>query len=173
MMAAFFRPAHDKGVIVMKPKNSNLGLPGLLVCLIAMLVMGGCQIAPSKMNALLVASSDVNADASGRAFPVVVRVYELVSNDAFVTADFFELFDNESETLGADLIAREEYELAPNEERLIRQDLDKNTRHIGVVAAFRQIENAEWARTVQVRSRRSNRISIQVRRSSVVITSRQ
>ena len=121
------------------------------------------------MNALLVASSDVNADASGKPFPVVVRIYELKSKDRFEKADFFAIYDNESGTLGGDLISREEYEITASEQISIQRNLNKDTDFIGVLAAYRDIQNAQWLKSVGVRSRKSNRISIQIKRNTVSI----
>jgi len=157
----------------MKTKSDYFRRLGLLTCIAVLLAVSGCGTMSTKMNALLVASSDVNADASGKPFPVVVRIYELKSKDSFESADFFAIYDNESGTLGGDLLEREEYELTPDEQILIRRDLNKDTHYIGVLAAYRDIQNAQWLKSVEVRSLRSNRISIQIGKNTISIVPRR
>src|ERR1700733_12406470 len=99
---------------------------------------------PAPTHAELIVSADVNPDASGRASPVVVRVYQLRNNGEFNSADFFGVYEKEKETLGASLVSREEYVLAPGENRKLDLPLNGDTRFIGVVAAYRDIRVARW-----------------------------
>jgi type VI secretion system protein VasD len=99
---------------------------------------------PAPAHAELIVSGDVNPDASGRASPVVVRVYQLRNDGEFNGADFFGVYEKEKETLGASLVSREEYVLAPGENRKLELPLNAETRFIGVLAAFRDIRTARW-----------------------------
>jgi type VI secretion system VasD/TssJ family lipoprotein len=105
--------------------------------------------APVKAKAALTISTaaDTNPDASGRGTSVVVRVYQLKSNAAFNGADFFPLYDDDKKLLGPEMITRDEFVLSPSERRTIDVVFSDETRFIGVVAAFRDIRNAQW-RTV-------------------------
>jgi type VI secretion system protein VasD len=111
------------------------------------LLLSACAAKPSKpapAHAELSVSADVNPDASGRASPVVVRVYQLRNDGEFNGADFFSVYEKEKETLGASLVSREEYVLAPGENRKLELPLNAETRFIAVVAAFRDIRTARW-----------------------------
>jgi type VI secretion system protein VasD len=99
---------------------------------------------PYRARITLAASADVNPDATGRPSPIVVRIYQLKSDAAFGGADYFPLFDDEQKVLGSDLITRREYVMAPAEQRVIELDIDLDARFVGVLAAFRDIRNAEW-----------------------------
>lgn len=90
------------------------------------------------------ASSDANPDATGRPSPIVVRVYQLRTDAAFTAAEFFPLFDDEQQVLGAELISRDEFVLAPAEKRTIDVALSGETRFVGAIAAFRDIRNSQW-----------------------------
>jgi len=92
----------------------------------------------------LSASSDVNPDGSGRPSPVVVRVYQLKTDGAFSAADFFPLFDDDQKALGPELVSRDEFILAPAEQKSVDLTLSGETRYVGAVAAFRDIRNAQW-----------------------------
>jgi type VI secretion system protein VasD len=81
-----------------------------------------------KASMTIAASADTNPDANGRPSPIVVRVYQLKGDAAFTGAEFFPLFDEEQKVLGAEFITRDEF--------------------VGAVAAFRDIQNAQWRAVV-------------------------
>jgi type VI secretion system protein VasD len=68
----------------------------------------------------------------------------LRNDGEFSGADFFSVYEKEKETLGASLVSREEYVLAPGENRKLELPLNAETRFIAVVAAFRDIRTARW-----------------------------
>lgn len=74
----------------------------------------------------------------------MVRVYQLKDDAAFKEAEFFALFDKEQATLSAGLIGRLEFELAPGEQRKVDFPVSGDAKFLGVVAAFRDIRNAQW-----------------------------
>lgn len=95
-------------------------------------------------KALITVAADVNPDSSGRASPVVVRLYQLKEQGAFAASDFFAIYDKETETLGGGLIGREEYVFNPGEQRELELKLDKDAKFLGAVAAYRDIRNSKW-----------------------------
>ena len=106
-----------------------------------------CSSAPPKpqlVKLTLIASADVNPDGQNRPSPIVVRLYQLKDDAAFKDADIFTLFDKEQATLAAALVSREEYELAPGEHRNVDLQLSHDARFVGVIAAYRDIRNAQW-----------------------------
>jgi type VI secretion system protein VasD len=119
----------------------------LTVLVAGALLLSACAAKPPKpapAHAEIIVSGDVNPDAAGRPSPVVVRVYQLRNDGEFNGADFFGVYEKEKETLGASLVAREEYVLAPGENRKLELPLNAETRFIGVIAAFRDIRTARW-----------------------------
>src|SRR5258706_4242000 len=97
-----------------------------------------------KAAMTLAASADTNPDATGRPSPVVVRVYQLRTDGAFTGADFFALFDDDQKVLGPELISRDEFVLAPAEQKKMDVTVSGETRFVGAIAAFRDIRNAQW-----------------------------
>jgi type VI secretion system protein VasD len=97
-----------------------------------------------KAPMTIAASEDANPDSSGRPSPIVVRVYQLKTDAAFTAAEFFPLFDDEQRVLGAELISRDEFVLAPAETRTLDVAFSGEARYVGAVAAFRDIRNAQW-----------------------------
>src|SRR5262245_63167949 len=78
----------------------------LLASSVALLV--GCSSGPPLVQGTIKAEPAVNPDRGGRRSPIVVRVYELKAVAAFNGANFFALYDKEQETVGGDIIGREE-----------------------------------------------------------------
>jgi type VI secretion system protein VasD len=121
---------------------------------------------PATSPLTITASADTNPDANGRPSPVVVRVYQLKADDAFVNAEFFPLFDDDMKVLGPSLISRDEYVLAPAERRTVEVAVSGEAKFLGAVAAFRDIRNAEWRVLVPVTRKGLN---VAVERSRVVL----
>src|SRR5688572_28687162 len=85
---------------------------------------------PVETRTTISATRDVNPDASGRPSPVVVRIFQLRGDQGFKEADFFSLYTREKETLGADLVERDEYVLHPGEEREMLLPVSPEARYI-------------------------------------------
>jgi len=122
----------------------------------AMLGFGG----PATLKADVVAGVQVNPDSRKRASPVVVRVFELKSSTLFEQADFVSLFEKEQAVLGAELVSREEFVLRPGETKPLNKPLSPDTKFIGVMAAFRELERARWRVVVPVAAGKKNVMNI-------------
>jgi type VI secretion system protein VasD len=121
---------------------------------------------PSKTRVALSASADTNPDGSGKPSPVVVRVYQLKGDTAFAAADFFALYDDEMKVLGPELIGRDEFILTPAEKRTVEMSVSGAARFIGIVAAFRDIRNAQW-RVVVPAPLKKDDVTLSVERARV------
>jgi type VI secretion system protein VasD len=141
----------------------------LLQSLLLIVVAVSCQSGPPLLKGSLKADAMANPDARGRPSPVVVRVYELKSAAAFSTADFFSLFEKEGETLGGELVGREEFQLSPGETRPYQRQLQPDTKFIGVVAAFRDLEGSRWRQTAPVPGKRSPSITVGIEARAVTV----
>jgi type VI secretion system protein VasD len=132
--------------------------------LLASAALSGCAMlgfgGPAVLNAKVVAAAQVNPDARQRPSPVVVRVYELKSATLFEQADFVSLFEKEQAVLGAELVSREEFVLRPGETKPLTKPLSPDTKFIGVMAAFRELERARWRAVVPVAAGKKNVVSI-------------
>ena len=134
-----------------------------VACVLAMaafiIVVAACASKPPPpplLRGAINVDRKANPDGSGRPSPVVIRVYELKSLSAFNTADFFALFEKEGETLGGDLVGREEFQLDPGETRPYQRQLQPDTKFIGVVAAFRDLERARWRQSAPLPDKKTS-----------------
>ena len=128
--------------------------------LLLLFTLTGCssepkQIQPSQpqhptLSVSIEASSTINPDGNSRPSPLVIRLYQLRSNGVFENSDFFSLYDNEISLLGKDISSRDELEIAPGEHFELSRELAAETRYIGVISAYRNIENARWKSSIPV-----------------------
>jgi len=99
---------------------------------------------PVTLQVTLIATDDVNPDVRGRASPLSVRIMELRSRSGFDAADFFSLYDRDQATLGTELLAKEQYILRPGDTQGYTRKAQGETRFLGVVAAYRDLEGSTW-----------------------------
>jgi type VI secretion system protein VasD len=156
-------------------KRSHVAAAFLLVTCAALTACGGPP-KPTVSKATLVAAKDANPDSSGRASPVVIRLYQLKEEGAFNNADFFTLYDKEKETLGASIVAREEFELRPGETRELEFKIAPEARFVGAIAGFRDIRNAKWKVVSAAPEKsltdllRKNKVTLSVARSELKLS---
>jgi type VI secretion system protein VasD len=149
----------------------------VLALVLPVLLAVGCASAPPPPKPTIVqitidVDAGVNPDSRGRASPVVAKLFELKSLAAFESADFFSLAEKDKETLGAELVARDEFQLQPKENRKIERKLPAESRYIGVIASFRDLERATWRAAVAIPPEKVTNLTIRFDARSVGITAR-
>jgi type VI secretion system protein VasD len=124
---------------------------------------------PTVLRAVIQALASVNPDVNNRPSPVTVRVYVLKRHAVFDSADFFALYDKDREALSAELVDREEFQLMPGASRLIEKPVAPEGAYIGVFAAFRDLERAQWRAVNAIIPRQANTFEIRLEQSNVTI----
>jgi type VI secretion system protein VasD len=132
-------------------------------------------VEPVTLAVSLIALPDVNPDTRGRASPIAVRVIELRSPTAFEAADFFSLYEREQPTLGADFVASESFVIPPGATQGYTRKAGAETRYVGVIAGFRDLERSIWRASATVApparvargATRMQRVSVRLERSAV------
>lgn len=99
---------------------------------------------PKIVNLTLKAAPDVNPNGAGTASPVVVRIYQLSNATEFAAADFFSLNQDAAGVLGDELVASEEFVLAPGAIEVYARELGEEVRFLGITAAFRDVSGGKW-----------------------------
>ena len=133
-----------------------------------------CSGGKQEVRVALVSSEVLNLDDSGASLPVVVRVYQLRSKEAFERASFRTLWKSDKEHLQGDLIERKEIVLRPESEVIVELEIDKKkgAAYLGVMALFREASGDRWKTIVPARIRHFNpfttpEVRILVHRQSV------
>jgi type VI secretion system protein VasD len=121
-----------------------------ITSIVTLLILVGCSSTPKPPMAQI--SLDAQEDINNLR-PVVIRVYELKSLATFNTTDFFSAFNNYKEILDTELLNSEEFQLSPGKKLEFERTLDIDTRYMGVIAAFRDLEHSQWRAAVVIPSK--------------------
>lgn len=127
--------------------------------------LGACSSPPPKpvvttVDGTIQGSDKLNPTVNQRPAPLQVRVYELKTAAAFNSADFIALYQNDQATLAADVVSREEMMLQPGESRPYKKTLSADTKFIGVVGAYRNLEKATWRVIVPVQTGKAHTLAV-------------
>ena len=125
---------------------------------------------PSKLSIRIVAAARLNPDSKARSSPVVVRVYELKSVNQFSSTDFMSLFEQDKTVLANDIVTREEFVIRPGATQTIDKLLPPETRAIGVMAAFRDLNRAKWRALAILAPAKDNTVLINLEDVTVTAT---
>ena len=141
---------------------------GMIMTMASCSFFGGDSGADVQLNVLV--NKQVNPDPSGRASPLVVKIYELDDKLAFETKDFFSVYDASDEGLAKAILEQKEYQLNPGHE--IHKGLVTNpkTKFIGIVAAFRDIEIAKWRAVAKVEPGEEHKITFTLQGVTIEVT---
>lgn len=118
-------------------------------------ILSGCATQESRVGGMLKLQTDVklivsanhniNPDSAGDPAPVMLRLYELTTDQAFDDADFIRLYEQDSAALGDSLVRRRQLSgVAPGEQVEHQLVLDASTRYVGLLAEFYQYERAAY-----------------------------
>jgi len=118
----------------------------------------------------IVSDENINPDDSGRASPVVVRIYELKDVASFQSKDFFEIYDDDAKALGESLIKKEELNFRPNETSYIERKYSEEAAYIGVFVAFRNIDDAQPRAFYKLHPSRTNKLKVDIKDIKVSIS---
>lgn len=158
-------------------------LPCLIIC--STLALNGCGLfqeeapppvvtaapapVPFTVELKLAAGNELNPDIEGRASPLVVRIYQLESLAAFNNSDFFALYENDQALVGKDIKYREELEIRPGQKIVNQHERQSGARYIAVLAAFRDLDHAQWKASVEMKPGQNEVFSITLDKASVSI----
>lgn len=124
------------------------------------LVLAGCG--KPRIDLAVASQPNLNPDHSGRPSPVVIKMYEMRGDLAFKQSDFHTLFAEPMKALGSDLVAADEIVFVPSEAKTISYEPMPDTRFVGIVAGFRQMDRAHWRISIPVDPESKNRIPLEL-----------
>lgn len=136
-------------------------------------LLAGCASSPpppTQVTGTIQASPQIDPSSSKRPSPLPIRVYELKSAAAFNNADFMALCQRDQTELSTEMVGKEEYVLNPGDSKTFAKMLAPETRFIGVVAAFRDLEHAKWRGIVAIRPNQKQQVLIKAGELSIDAT---
>jgi type VI secretion system VasD/TssJ family lipoprotein len=139
----------------------------MLVALYIILALSGCST--PRVELAVASQPNVNPDHSGRPSPLIIKMYELHGDLGFKQSDFQSLFNEPVKTLGTDLIAADELVFIPAEARSIAYEPMPETRFVGIIGGFRQMERAHWRVIVPIDPEKTNIIPLELNDTSLIL----
>ena len=164
-------------------KQSNIVLTTPVARLVRLLVIGilmattmvllsSCGGAPKRENVGLQisATADVNPDLQGRPSPIILHVLELNSEEQFNRLDYTSLTQSSGAALGPDLLGKTRLILSPGDNRQLPLELNPQTTFVGLVAGYRDIDNASWRTSIPITQGDTKGINITLEHQSIITT---
>ena len=141
-----------------------------LVTVTTVLLLNACAGTPKKekLGLSINATTDVNPDMQGRPSPVILHIFELNSVEQFNGLDYVGLTQPSGAALGASLLAKKQEILQPGGSRELPLELDPQTTIIGLVAGYRDIDNATWRTSVPINQGKTKQLSITLNQQQIV-----
>lgn len=117
---------------------------------------------PTTVAMNITATGSINPNSVSEPSPVVLRIYQLKSDSAFKAAEFSEIFYSDRKVLGGDLLGQKEFNVKPGDKLTYDDTVSAETRYLGIVAGFRDIENATWRATTAVQAENDNELLLNI-----------
>ena len=142
----------------------------LLLTIAMLALLTACAGAPKRENleVQIAATADVNPDMQGRPSPIILHVLELSSTEQFNRLDYMSLTSPSGAAMGPDLLGKTQMVLQPGENKPIPMELNPLTTAIGLVAGYRDIDNATWRTVVPVTQGATKGINVTLEQQQIV-----
>ena len=142
------------------------------ILMASMVLLSSCGGAPKRENVGLQisATADVNPDLQGRPSPIILHVLELNSEEQFNRLDYMSLTQSSGAALGPDLLGKTRLVLSPGDNRNLPLELNPQTTFIGLVAGYRDIDNAAWRTSIAITQGDTKGIYITLEHQSIITT---
>ena len=124
---------------------------------------------PGVVTLTMIGSADQNPDATGKAAPVAVHIYQLTQTAKFERSDVFALIEHEQQTLGQDDAASQEFVLSPGETQTKTFELKTGVQAVGVVVLYRDIDNAQWRADAAVATSGPTKLTLNVGKLAITL----
>ena len=113
--------------------------------------VGGLLNLDTDLKLTFVVDADVNPDDNKTPSPLFVRMYELKSPKMFNKANFIDIYERDSEVLGADMIDKQRLKhIRPGETREASFVLNKDTKYVGLFAEFLKYKDSKYKLVIPV-----------------------
>lgn len=99
---------------------------------------------PRILTLAVVSAADLNPDQDGRPSPVVVRLYQLSATSDFANAQFEAVYPNDASSLAKTMVSKQELPVSPGQRTTIQVEFANETRALGILVAYRDIDHANW-----------------------------
>ncbi len=126
------------------------------------ILLQACGSTSKKLVIQYKANAQINPDLNSRPSPLVINTYQLSDLNAFQEADFYSLYENDKTILGPELLHQNQIEIKPGQLLKTEQDYSKQTKYLGFIAAFRDIDRAVWKKIIVINAKEKKPIQVNV-----------
>ena len=146
----------------------------MLALLPAALLLARCGPAekpPAVLTLVITGAADQNPDINGAPAPIAIRIYQLTATAKFERGDVFALTEHEQQTLGTDNAGSQEFVISPGESRTLKFELKPQVQAIGVVALYRDIDQAQWRADAPVATSGPSMLALKIAKLAIALKS--
>jgi type VI secretion system protein VasD len=128
-----------------------------LSLLFVALFMSNCADKPTHLELTIRSGASLNPDRAHISSPLMLNFYELKDAEQFSKLDFWALVDEPAKRLEGDLVSQSKHVIVPNEEQTYKILFNQDSRFLGIIGSFRNIDdNATWRYVKNLDLRRYN-----------------
>ncbi|HVB67443.1 MAG TPA: type VI secretion system lipoprotein TssJ [Acetobacteraceae bacterium] len=135
--------------------------------------VAGCGAPPPPPPTVVVlqitATADANTGAGGAGAPIMLRVYQLAGTNAFDNADFFQIFNHDTATLGADLVHKDQFLLAPGSTKTVTLTPPDRATALGFFAAYGTLQSTTWRADSPIAAHKTTHLTVTVGRTALTV----
>lgn len=113
----------------------------ILFSLYIIVSFNACTNSPTNLELVITSSSNLNPDVKNISSPLMLTFYELESAEKFLKYDYWTLMENAGTNLSRDLVSQSKQIIVPLQKQTYKIVFDKDTKFLGVVGQFRNIDN--------------------------------
>lgn len=96
----------------------------------------------------IITSNYINPDDDEESRPLNISLFYLKDTESFLKADYFDLFQSDSNPIAGSLIQQSNVLVVPNSRKLYSEEVPENVRAIGVIYQFRKLDKSQWRAVV-------------------------
>jgi type VI secretion system protein VasD len=128
---------------------------------------------PRTVMIRLDAAPDMNAGEDGKGLSVIVRLYKLKRQNAFLSTPYstFGNPEKEKEAMGDDILEARELTLTPGQTINLKESVVRESGYVGMVSLFRTPSPQRWRFAFASADASSNGITIGIHRCAMTATS--
>ena len=119
-------------------------------------LLTGCGTPGHNVTITTHSAKYLNPDIRGNPSPLLLTLLALRSSVGFNQASYRQLQNNSVSALNNNLIDKQSIELRPGETQKMTQSITSDTRYIGLIAAYRNIDQARWRALVPISHQEKN-----------------
>jgi type VI secretion system protein VasD len=143
-------------------------LKPILTLIFMVFIISGCSSKPTHIELVVQSAKDLNPDLDNVSSPLMLTFYELESAEKFLKYDFWKLLNKSGKKLGDDLVSQAKHVIVPQQEQVYKIVFEKNTKFLGVIGKFRNIENkSAWKYVINLEQEKYNYIELKIKNINI------